>query len=109
MSILGPNGQPVAPDRKLTDQEIIHAMGTHRQQLERLSIGQIQSGLFTEWATNQLIEKLALVQDALAQANITVDLSIDPSGFPAWAEARYAEVQEEEKTRAMGKISLEDK
>lgn len=109
MSILGPDGQPVAPTRKLTDQEIIHAMGTHRNQLERLSIGQIQSGLFTEWVTNQLTDKLTAIQDALAQAGVTVDLTIDPAGFPAWAQARYEQVQEEEKAQAMGKISLEDK
>jgi hypothetical protein len=109
MSILGPDGQPTGT-RKLTDQELIHALGTHRGQLERLSIGAIQSGLFTEWIANQLTGKLAAVEAALADLGVKVDLSIDPSQFPAWAEARYEEIQQQERNAALARnVSLDDK
>lgn len=117
MSILGPDGQPI---RKLTDQQIIQALASQKQQIERLSVGGVQTGLFIEWLFSKVQDKLSKVESYLNTIRATLDdrrpdeeapdMTIDPAEFPKWAEQRYMEVAEEQRKAALGEtVNLEEK
>lgn len=88
-NLLGPNGMPVAPStRQLTDQQIVMAL----TQLENMTKGMMQTiiqlGLHHEF----IYDRIASATDADGNPLVEIDMT----EFPAFAEERYAQMQEEQ-------------
>lgn len=87
-SLLGPNGMPVNPTRRLTDQQIVMALTQLEQVVQGMMQTVIQLGLHHEFIYDRLAQATGPDGEPL--------VSIDMTEFPAFAEERYSQMREEQ-------------
>lgn len=96
MSLLDAQGRPAnQAKQRITIEQLLKALATHRQKLETLDLGMMQVSLFVEYFSNEVLGKLQLIEDTLRQHNIEADLVIDVGGFEAWADNRMEQLRQE--------------
>ena len=94
MSLLDAQGRPTAQPSIPADQ-LVRILGSHRQKIDALNVQIIQMGLFVEYLYDQQVVNLARLAEEAAARGVEISLGIDMQSFPAWAERRYIEVQQE--------------